>query len=172
MESRLLVVFKNVNEWLRFAEAKNAMIIAFNGVVFFGVARLIKLDEIKDIKILLIYLYICFIFLGFSTLVAILSFVPQLKQIVPSMDFKSENDNYLFFMTLKDKKTEEIINIYNSEDETNTPFHRHLAEQIITNSGITKRKYDHFTFACWLTIASIMTPVVAVLYALYNYKNN
>lgn len=169
MESRLLVVFNNVNEWLRFAEAKNAMIIGLNGVVFFGVTRLINFDQIKDIELLIWYLFIGLLCLGASMFVALLSFVPQLKQIAPTFDLKKENDNFLFFASLKNKKVDEVISIYNTDKEKVEPFHKHLSQQIICNAGITKRKYDHFTFACWLTIAAFITPIIALIYAGYNY---
>ena len=171
MESRLLVVFNNVNEWLRFAEAKNAMIIALNGVIVFGVARLFKIDEIMENKILCWYFIIHFLCLGASTLVALLSFIPQLKQITPKFNFKNQNDDFLYFACLKDKTVAEVTEVYRDKDEVVSVYHEHLANQIITNAGITKRKYDYFTFACWLTIAAIFTPLGAGFYALFNYRN-
>ncbi|WP_179317204.1 Pycsar system effector family protein [Winogradskyella undariae] len=171
MESRLLVVFNNVNEWLRFAEAKNAMIIALNGVIVFGVARLFKIDEIKESEILCWYFTLYFLCLGASTLVALLSFIPQLKQLTPTFNFKSQNDDFLYFACLKDKTVAEVTEVYRDNDEVISVYHKHLANQIITNAGITKRKYDYFTFACWLTISAILTPILALVYAGYTYKN-
>ena len=40
MNKELLLIFSNINEWLRFAEAKNAMIIAFNGASIYGIVKL------------------------------------------------------------------------------------------------------------------------------------
>ena len=171
MESKLLVVFQNVNEWLRFAEAKNAMIIALNGVVIFGLAQIIELKFIDDYPFVKWYLFLAFLFLTFSTVVALLSFIPQLKQIAPTFNFKQEKDNYLYFNCLKDKTVKEVTEIYKSGDDNIEPFHEHLANQIITNAGITKRKYDYFTFACWLTLSGFLTPILAGVYALYTYKN-
>ncbi|PNQ72850.1 hypothetical protein C1T31_10115 [Hanstruepera neustonica] len=169
MEEKLLVVFQNINEWLRFAEAKNAMIIALNGVVVFGVAQIIEFNFIKDIEILKWYLTIAFICLTFSTIVALLSFIPRLKQIAPTFNLNPGKDNFLFFDTLKDKKINEVIEFYKTDDEVQ-PYHEQLADQIIVNSGIAKRKYDYFTFSCWITIAGIITPLIAGLFAFFIYK--
>lgn len=172
MESKLLVVFQNVNEWLRFAEAKNAMIIALNGVIIFGLAQIIDIDFLNKYLFIKWYLSIAFLLIIFSTVIALMSFIPRLKKLTPSFNFKQKSENFLFFNCLKDKQPSEILEVYNSNNEPIEPYHQHLAEQIITNAGITKRKYDYFTFASWLTVAGIVTPPLAIIYALYNYKNN
>lgn len=47
MEERLKFIFANVNEWLRFAEAKNGVLVAFNGAAIWGTLQ--SLDEISKI---------------------------------------------------------------------------------------------------------------------------
>ncbi|MCP4218773.1 MAG: hypothetical protein GY765_29345, partial [bacterium] len=37
MEERLKSIFANVNDWLKFAEAKNAALVAFNSAIIFAV---------------------------------------------------------------------------------------------------------------------------------------
>ena len=45
---QLYQVFNNVNDWLKFAEAKNAMLIAFNGASIFGIIKLLSLDFVSN----------------------------------------------------------------------------------------------------------------------------
>lgn len=169
MEEKLEIIFKNVNDWLKFAETKNAMLLGFNGVVFFGVLRLFVWEDFPDFYWLKFYLVIAMIFLSVSSLVTLLSFVPNLKILRPTFNFKKENDNFLYFDVLRSKKPEDIINRYIEEGEVANDYHRHLAEQIITNATITKRKYDYFTLALWLSIFSFLTPILGVVFFIYNY---
>ena len=42
IEKKLNQIFVNVNEWLKFAEAKNGVLFAFNGAAVIGVLSLYK----------------------------------------------------------------------------------------------------------------------------------
>lgn len=171
MEKKLELIFENVNNWLRFAEAKNALLLGFNGVIFFGIVRLLTSSSLNDVDILKVYFIIALVCLAFSSLITLLSFVPNLKILRPSFDFKQDVDNYLYFDVLRSKNKEDIINRYNNQNDPVTDYHNHLAEQIITNANITKRKYDYFTLGVWLSISAFLTPLLAAIFALYNYKS-
>lgn len=170
MDKRLELIFENVNNWLRFAEAKNAMLLGFNGVVFFGIVRLLTSSSLNDVDILKLYFIIALVCLVFSSFITLLSFVPNLKILKPSFDFKQDVDNYLYFDVLRSKTKEDIIERYNTQNEPVTDYHNHLAEQIITNANTTKRKYDYFTLALWFSISAFLTPVLGLIFALYNYN--
>jgi len=135
-------------------------------------AQIIDLEFISKYLFVKWYLLTAILLLSSSIVVALLSFIPKLKQITPTFNFKQETHNYLYFNHLKDKKVSEVVKIYKSDHENIEPFHEHLAEQIITNARITKRKYDYFSFACWLTLSGIVTPLIAGIYAIYTYKND
>lgn len=47
MKDHLEYVFSNVNDWLKFAEAKSATLLAVNGVVLFGILRLVNDLQLK-----------------------------------------------------------------------------------------------------------------------------
>jgi hypothetical protein len=169
MEKKLELVFENVNNWLKFAETKNAMLLGFNGVVFFGIIRLYISDKLITNQFIEMYLVIAMLFLSVSSLVVLLSFVPNLKILRPTFNFKKENDNFLYFDVLRCKTEDEIIKRYRKEDEKIDDYHKHLAEQIITNASITKRKYDYFTLGLWLSISSFITPILGFIFFIYNY---
>lgn len=168
MEKKLELVFDNVNNWLRFAEAKNAMLLGFNGVVFWGAVKLLPL-KLSDFKTFNYYLLVMLVLLSFSCLVVLLSFVPNLKILRPSFNFKKNNDNYLYFDVLRSKTVDDIITKYNVEGEPVLDYHKHLAEQIITNANITKKKYDYFTLAIWISISAFVTLPISLIFFIYNY---
>jgi hypothetical protein len=169
MEEKLELIFKNVNDWLKFAETKNAMLLGFNGVVFFGILKLFIWENFPDIFLLKLYLILAMILLSASSLGTLISFVPNLKILRPTFNFKKENDNFLYFDVLRSKTKEDIIKRYRKDDEQIEDYHNHLAEQIITNAAITKRKYDYFTLALWLSISSFLTPILGAIFFIYNY---
>ena len=61
MEDKLKDIFENVNNWLKFAEAKNATIVAGNGLLIFGICRLLKDTSINEWILYYIY-FVIFIF--------------------------------------------------------------------------------------------------------------
>lgn len=167
MNKELLEAFKNVNDWLKFAEAKNAMLIGFNGVVIFGIQgnATINFDTLLNI-----YISIAFILLVFSTVICLLSFVPRLKKISGFYTSK-DTANRWFFEHLKKMREQEIIDkIANYNDNSSpTPLDRDLANQIKQNSIIASEKYSHFTVAIWLTMSAIITPILALILGIYSY---
>jgi len=50
-----------------------------------------------------------------------------------------------------------------------TGYQKDLASQIVTNSAISLRKYNHFKIAIWLTLSAVVSPVVAIL--IYRFRN-
>ena len=69
MTERLNIIFLNVNEWLKFAELKHAVIIAFNGAAIFGIFQIFINSETNYPILLNIYLYNTILFLALSILI-------------------------------------------------------------------------------------------------------
>jgi hypothetical protein len=89
-------IFENVNNWLKFAEAKNATLIAGNGLLIFGVLKTIH--ELKIDNYLLWYIYFCLALFSLSLVIALISFIPKVK--IPTFLLNSNietNDNLLFY---------------------------------------------------------------------------
>ena len=77
MNKDLLEIHNNVKDWLKFAEAKNAMIIAFNGASIFGISKMPILDYGNSFGFWEWYFLFSIVFLVFSTLTALISFIPS-----------------------------------------------------------------------------------------------
>jgi len=76
LSTKLLTIFQNVNDWLRFAEAKNAALLAFSGTAMTAILTvLITAQGLPNS--LRIGLLISTIFLNSCTLLCALSFLPK-----------------------------------------------------------------------------------------------
>ncbi len=163
-------VFTNVNEWLKFAETKNGTLIAFNSASIFGVLKFIDPSDLGDLKFSTSYLLVVLLFLVFSTVIALISFVPKLKIIKTGLFANSSNSNVLFHEYLKNQSDKSAFNeITGDEYENGSKIEKDLANQIIQNSIIASRKYSHFTIAIWLTISAYITILPALIFWIYAY---
>ena len=170
-EEQLYKVFYNVNDWLKFAEAKNAMLIAFNGASIFGVTQLYDLKYVKDSEGIKGYLFFVIVCLVFSTVNCLISFAPRVKIIKGGLYSSGKIANVLFFEYLKGKSNLEIVQEItgDNEKEKYTTLEKDIAEQIKQNSIISSRKYSHFTISVWITISAYVTILLAGIFALYTY---
>ncbi len=173
-EERLFKVFSNVNDWLKFAEAKNAMMLAFNAASIYGITKTYDLELVKDNSFLSYYLFFVIVQLAFSSICALISFAPRVKIIKGGYYASGNIANTLFFEYLKTKTTLEIMNEINKTQydlKENLPpdFEKDIAEQIRQNSIIASRKYSYFTIAVWITISAYITFPLAGIFCLYTY---
>lgn len=173
-DEKLFKVFNNVNDWLKFAEAKNAMLIAFNGASIFGSIKLLNLEYIKSSDFLEGYFFFVIICLVFSTVNCLISFAPRVKIIKGGFYDSGKIPNVLFFEYLKGKSNLEIIKEITGVNETDkyTTLEKDIAEQIKQNSIIASRKYSHFTVSVWITISAYITLPLAGIFCLYTYLSN
>ena len=174
---KLLVIFQNVNEWLKFAEAKNAVLLAFSGTGITATVTLLatiqNLPGSLKIGVLVTtgLLYVC-------AFLCALSFLPStnLEKILwnrsrafSSMQPKPDDDNFYYFGHLKKYGAVELLDAVNRlylNGTISTPYGKEphdLATQIILNSGIAFRKYRLFTYSLYFLICSILSVPVLML---------
>ncbi len=165
LTDQLRETFKLVNEWLRFAEAKNAAIFGANAGLAFGVAKaLFDSPPPAEIwmKVGLCGALLCSVC---ACLVALSSFLPQLRFQKSSAIALHPHHSLLYFGALQSFKADALVNstllALRQDADGISEIDRHYADQIVTNSGITTKKYKLFARAGWLTFAAILFPVFA-----------
>ena len=166
MEKKLNSIFRNTNDWLKFAEAKAAALVALNGIAVFGILELLINDQLS--KVIVFYLYGAIAQLILSTLISLASLVPSLempwlfKKISPT-----QSDNLLYFEHIANYSDETFLDaLYLSCNEKagNYPrYQKMLANQIVTNSVIARRKYKLFKASIWILVSAISTPIGAII---------
>jgi flagellar biosynthesis/type III secretory pathway M-ring protein FliF/YscJ len=172
MNKELLEIHGNVKDWLRFAEAKNAMLIAFNGASIYGVAKLSF--WVQDGKTTFIegYLYFMIIILVLSIIVCLVSFVPRVKFMLLSVTNFDKKNNIFFFEHLAKINATKIIKELKEKgvNDEFTDLDTDIAVQVHQLSTVASRKYGLFTVAVWTTVSAYVTPIIAVIAAIYVYK--
>ncbi len=168
MADKLKDIFENVNNWLKFAEAKNATLVAGNGLLIFGILKTIH--EIDIHIYLLYYIYFCLILFSLSLVISLISFIPKVK--IPTFLLNSDietNDNLLFYghiLKYNEKTLLDKLNtmIKDDEDKTSNEFKTMYAQQIIINSKIARNKFQLFDIAIKFTLSGILSPILYFLF--------
>lgn len=164
MREHLEYIFSNVNDWLKFAEAKSATLLAANGVLLFGIVRLAS--NIQQNKISTYLTIISCGIISCSLLLCLSSFIPSLT--IPRMHKKcnrTDEDNLLFFGHIENYNPSLYIDSLKAScavnDAEETKYCYMIADQIIANSVIASYKYSIFTKAVWLTLIGLASGILA-----------
>ncbi|KAB7726474.1 hypothetical protein F5984_24455 [Rudanella paleaurantiibacter] len=161
MSDDLKIIFANVNDWLKYAETKNATLTAFNGAAIFGLLQAwhILPHEIVTVNVLL---------LATSSLLAIISFTPQLSTILKSSKISVQDwpraktsINILFFGDVSKLSTSQFIELYGELTQQPVPYQPspmdlNVINQILVNSGIALNKHRWFKTAVRISIITIL----------------
>jgi hypothetical protein len=173
MKEDLKEIFKNVNDWLKYAEAKNAMLLGFNGVLLFGAFKVFHNNPDLQNSLGFIgsyYHYVMPIIVGVSTVITLISFIPKTKMIKLGDNSKPKQVNVLFYSHLKTLSSEDLL----EELKVTEPsvIEKSYAQQIVINSSIAAAKFDSFKVAGWITISGLILifPVVFLLSNFYKRR--
>ncbi len=169
IDVKLKEIFENVNNWLKFAEAKNATLIAGNGVIIFGIIKCLK--DLESYPYFIYYLCFVIILLSLSFIIALISFIANVK--LPRYLFKeidNNNKNLLFYGSIKNYNEESYLQaLTDSLEITDTSIHKNefckmYAQQIIINSKITMRKFELFNLGLKITLFAILSPILYLFF--------
>jgi hypothetical protein len=183
---KLLKLFQNVNDWLKYAEAKNAVLLAFSGAVITAVVTYLSTAS-KPLASLKIGLLINVSLLALCSLITAVSFLPKTDlehfNWLNSKPSKVNNrnlkptDNLYHFGDLQKYKSSELVDAINNSyfnGSINQPYkkeHLDITNQIITNSQIAIIKFSLFTKAIWILILSILVIPMSLVFSLIVYRH-
>ncbi|MEW5926958.1 MAG: Pycsar system effector family protein [Gemmatimonadota bacterium] len=157
----------NVNEWLKFAEAKLAALVAANGAAVFGALQILTNSE-KFNSVARLYLQSFLCCSSIAIVVGIVAILPKTSlPWVRSTKPIQSTDNLLFFGHIAKYNPEEYLDsLYaatgDSERQEWSRTARNYAQQIIINSHIASTKYALFRWSAWFTLAAVLTPIIAL----------
>lgn len=152
MKDELKYIFSNVNEWLKFAEAKHAGIIVFNSAIIIGVITSYKDFGHFDKCFSIISIFI----LGISVFGSLIAQFPETSNFIIRYE-NIENPNLYFFGHLAVIKQNNFIDEFKKTFPTFNPdnLDKQLINQILVNSKIALSKYTIFKWCSYTTIIGI-----------------
>jgi len=161
----LLNLQDKVNDWLKFAEAKNGVLIGLDEVMIFGVIQAFIADK-SPLKEFHYSVCIVVLLITLSLLLALTSFLPklQLTHFVHGSPCP-ESDNLLYFGHIAKYSPDlffiEFSKFFEGNDQelVGEQTQKQYIGQIVMNSQITMRKFGHFNYAVWATACAIIYSV-------------
>lgn len=166
-------LYKDISDWLKFAEAKNAALLTFNGVLIFG---LLKIDLSGNLIFLSKTISLCAMILCVNIAIILSSFLPSLLQdkkilSIDTSHLRNINKNYLFYGNLKGINIDDFINIikerYSIEADENDNYIKDLCHQILSVSTIAIKKYNIFKLSICITLLVFFIIFIRVLFYIF-----
>lgn len=169
LECKLITLLEMVNGWLKFAEAKNAGLIALSGA---GIAAILNLlSSSSNVSVAwMIGLFAGVALLCVGCLISLISFLPKTNVtgvLAPDKGEPTDTDNLYFFGHLckytPEQMIESITRLYfpNSNQVTFLNKNHHdIAAQVIVNSRITSYKLRLFSIATFFVFAGVLAIII------------
>lgn len=159
-------VFKNVNDWLNFAERKNSTILSvFGFITIFSVLNYGKQFESVSLSLktgVIIYLtsYLCVLI---STLVSLMPVTKLNEKLINGDKDKKikDSDNLWFYGDIIKYNQSEYIEALEKKDiKEFSAMYKQLISQIIINSHIASKKFSCFKFSSWAICIGIVGSMI------------
>ncbi len=148
-KSELKYIFANINEWLKFAEAKHGGLVVLNAGLVVGILSSYSNIQNFTNKTTLLVGMICF---GISVFISIISQFPVTQNLFYNKK-DIQNPNFYFFGHLSHLDSNSFISEYQKIDTDFEPnkFDNDLINQILVNSRIANSKFNLFKIASYIT---------------------
>ena len=192
VSTKLLAIFQNVNEWLKFAEAKNGVLLAFSGAAITATITLLvtaqNIPHSLNFGLLLTTILLCI-----CALICSLSFLPKtnLDDLLWLRDRRNKKsnsqdpieDNFWYFGHLQKYKPDELLEVLNKPyfnskldiaklaDKKEYKEYKDIAAQITINAEIAFLKFEVFKYAIKVLIASILIIPSSMVISLVIYRH-
>lgn len=148
-KAELKYIFANINDWLKFAEAKHAGLIILNSGLVFGIlSSYVNIQSFIYKPTILIGV----ISFGISVFLSILSQFPVTQNVFYNKK-EVKNPNLYFFGHLAHFDNQSFIGELQKIDKdfSASKLDNDLMNQILINARITQAKYSFFKYASYLT---------------------
>lgn len=180
-EEKLYKIFNNVNDWLKFAEAKNFGLLTLNAAITFGLTQ-VKFSDDSILQLVAFYVFVPFSILSFiSCLISLFPIVAKIEsknkegkirkvmKIINKISNFIDRDRFFenihFYGYLKELTETEFESQFlkktGSKDEF-TKYETELVTQILYNSRITSLKYKFFKIGAFMFLIGIVTSILVV----------
>jgi len=163
VEERLRYILTTVNEWLKFAEAKNGGLLVADIAILFGTFSLLNESIGQGLPI-----HLAIVLVIGSAASSLVSFSPQLGLLSSKSKRRTRKEaSLIFYGHIAEYEPQSYIEALHAESGTErtaiTPIEVDYAQQIIMNSRIAMRKHLCFKIGLWLTVSALLLLLVVSL---------
>lgn len=159
---RMEFLLTTVNDWLKHAEGKHAVLIGLNAGIVGLIVNLLDFSEWSFSMITIYILWVITLMIA-SIIVSVTSYLPILNSSGLNNKNKTIEDkepNPLFFVDVAVMEPKDLVQLFTDEDKLKGDIW--IAEQIVINSRIAIRKYRLFENAVWLSFYAAFPPVALI----------
>lgn len=165
-------ILSQVNDWLKFAEAKNGVLIAFDSGLLYVIFNLLIEKKIND-SVFEAYLSFSLFILVIAIILQLVSFIPRLSSKFSEPKKVDYSPNLTFFGDISKLSLSAIEKLLIEKYDLNIQtFQRDLLKQIIMNSRIAMFKYNLFIIGIYLNITLLATPVLIIPLIIFKLVKN
>jgi len=157
LTEQLEEIFENVNNWVKFAEAKNVALLTLNAAGIFGLLRLYG-SFAPDAAWVLVAMLGAILLLFASLVICLVSFFARVRVSRSLFARPAEAGNLYFYNHIAEMEVDGFVDAVRDSmgyQGDVGKLHRDLANQIVVNSRIARKKYVLFNAALWVTLATI-----------------
>lgn len=182
-EEQLQKIFTNVNEWLKFAEAKNFGLLSLNAAIVFGFTQT-NFEEGSIIEMAGYYVFFPFTILSFlPCLISLFPIVSKIerktkdkkdkkikifiKKFTNWIDKEESFENIHFFGYLKDideSTLEAKLQLKTGVTDSFSDYEKELGTQILYNSRITWLKYQFFKMGAFFFLVGMILFSISLFF--------
>ena len=170
MNDQLKTIFANTNDWLKFAEAKNAGMLALDIACIVGILRgdAAFKDPIKPFEGVMLALLCISSCLCIYTILPVLNKWFRFYKKLSNEEFK-EKQNYInvfYFGDISTLSKEQYKEVFQNKSTASTlsAVDDDLIFQITINAEICFQKYKIFNISAILTLGTIVVGFLSILY--------
>ena len=163
-------IFKNVNDWLNFAERKNTTILSIFGfITIFSVLNYGHSFENNiawPLKIgIIVYLvsYLCVLVATIISLMPVTEMENKLINGDKNKKFKDSDNLWFYGDIIKYSQDEYKDALEKKEVKEFSEVYKQLIPQIIINSHIASKKYSCFKFSAWAIGIGIFVSIACFI---------
>lgn len=172
-EEQLRYIFSNVNEWLKFAEAKNLGLLTLVAAIDFGLTQ-ITFSKENEIQTIVYYVFLPITSFSFlSSLVSVFpilskiekgylvkSMITKLSNLIDKEEFFENIHYYGYLRSLDEVDFETKFLTKVNSTVAFTQYEKELSEQILYNSRITWIKYQFFKIGAFFFLLAIIFFII------------
>jgi hypothetical protein len=163
---RIFRALQLVNEWLKFGEAKNAVLVTFNGAAIAAVHNLGKIHE-PVLSCIYWWFWCITACCAISLLIGLASFYARTSpKAISFVTTSKEGGNAIYFGDLADMNPEDLLRLLlgNYDPASDEEYLKDMAGQVVANAKLARKKFVLFNSALMWTLAGAITPVGLLLY--------